>query len=180
MLCSLPYGRVEFNQMSGRAGRDGQPAEVCLLYGSADIATNQAVLGAAAPSRQVLVALYRALRTLEDPTSHRLAFDASQILGLARSIDSSATLTPGALEQGVAVFSELGFCSVDGFGEDRVITMVDSAGRMDLLSSARYSEGVAEQHAFGEFASWALEATASELECAVDRPIAPAEDVPLP
>lgn len=180
MLCSLPYGRVEFNQMSGRAGRDGLPAEVCLLYGPADIATNQAVLGAAAPSRQVLVSLYRALRTLEDPASYRLAFDASQILGLARSIDSSAALTPGALEQGVAVFSELGFCSVEGFGEDRVITMVDGAGRMDLLSSARYSEGVAEQQAFGEFASWALEATASELEGAVDRPIAPSEDATLP
>ena len=43
VLYHLPFSDVEFNQMSGRAGRDGKPAWVHLLYGRGDASINERI-----------------------------------------------------------------------------------------------------------------------------------------
>ena len=45
VLYHLPFNEVEFNQMSGRAGRDGKSATVHLLYGRGDVALNETHFG---------------------------------------------------------------------------------------------------------------------------------------
>lgn len=49
VLYHLPFSDVEFNQMSGRAGRDGKPAWVHLLYGRGDASINERILADATP-----------------------------------------------------------------------------------------------------------------------------------
>ena len=64
VLYHMPFGSTEFNQMSGRAGRDGAPARIHLLYSRRDARINERLLDAAAPERGELVTLYRALQTM--------------------------------------------------------------------------------------------------------------------
>ena len=61
VLYHLPFDEVEFNQMSGRAGRDGDPAWVHLAYGVADARINERILARDAPPRDDLATLYRVL-----------------------------------------------------------------------------------------------------------------------
>ena len=47
VLYHLPYNEIEFNQMSGRAGRDGDRSEVHLLYARKDADVNESILAQA-------------------------------------------------------------------------------------------------------------------------------------
>ena len=44
VLYHLPFNEIEFNQMSGRAGRDGQPAGIHLLFNRGDCSRNERIL----------------------------------------------------------------------------------------------------------------------------------------
>jgi single-stranded-DNA-specific exonuclease len=46
-LYHLPYSAIAFNQMAGRAGRDGAKSTLHLLFGSEDVPLNQAILSRA-------------------------------------------------------------------------------------------------------------------------------------
>ena len=172
VLYGIPLGRVEFNQMSGRAGRDGAAATVHLLFGSRDVRLGERVLSSAAPCRDALVALYRALVRLDRATGGVRLTD-EQLAAEACSAPGSAPLGAAEVSAGLAIFSELGFCSVLGWGDDRVVRMASSPERMELASSACYLEGLRAQQEFSEFSSWVLDASAEELLASIDRPIVP-------
>lgn len=172
VLFGLPLGQVEFNQMSGRAGRDGAPATVHLLFGGRDVRAGERILAAAAPPRADLVALYRALGSLSR-ASGAVSLDDDGIAAAARSLDARCALDGREVASGLSVFSELGFCSVTGFGDGRRVEMAPSPARMELTQSACYLEGLHLQEAFAEFSSWVLDASADDLLARVNRPIAP-------
>ena len=174
VLYHMPFGSTEFNQMSGRAGRDGKEANVFLLYGSRDALVNEKILLSQAPTRNDLAALYRALMT-EDKRSQAQTFVLSEtnILSCALSIDSRIRLTESAVSVGITIFEELGFCATQGFGTARQISMAHSPSHVDLSASLRYTEG---QHAIEEFAAfrdWALTSLPQEMLNRINRPIAP-------
>ncbi len=56
VLYHLPFNDVEFNQMSGRGGRDGALARIHLLFGDKDARINERILSSGAPSRDELAA----------------------------------------------------------------------------------------------------------------------------
>lgn len=172
-LYQLPFGRVAFNQMSGRAGRDGLPATVHLLYGEGDVAADERILSSQAPARDDLVALWQALRAQARASGGTVRADDGELAEEAARIDRSAHLTPGAVEVGLSVFAELGFLAVSGFADAREVSLVARPARRDLLDSARYQEGLRERRAFDEFADWALSSPAGELVAHVRRPILP-------
>ena len=64
VLFHFPFSAVEFNQMSGRAGRDGKPANIHLLFNEEDASINRFILLPLAPPRLTLAALYQVLRRL--------------------------------------------------------------------------------------------------------------------
>ena len=82
-------------------------------------------------------------------------------------------ITAGEVETGVAVFSELGFCAVSGWGDDRVVRMAPTPARMELARSVCYAEGLRARAAFEEFSAWALGSAAEALLARVNRPITP-------
>ena len=56
VLYHLPFNEVEFNQMCGRAGRDGAVARVHPLFGEKDGRVNEMILSSAAPERDDMAA----------------------------------------------------------------------------------------------------------------------------
>ena len=66
VLYHFPFSAVEFNQMSGRAGRDGNKANIHLLFNHEDAQINRFILMPLAPPRLSLAALYQVLRRLAE------------------------------------------------------------------------------------------------------------------
>ena len=178
VLYHLPFGAIEFNQMSGRAGRDGDLATVHLYFGERDARINEHVIAGSSPSRDDLVTLYRTLMTI----SRRMAVESgessfgmpnAEIALAAATIDPRTTLDERSVSCGVSVFRELGFLQTSGHGTARRIQMVANPPRMDLEQSTRYLEGIRSRDAFAEFRDWALSASAQEMLDRINRPIAP-------
>ncbi len=174
VLYHMPFGSTEFNQMSGRAGRDGKEARIHLLFGQQDVAINKRILLSLAPVRDDLAVLYRELMT-EDRRSptHAFTLDDATLLSNALSIDDKIHLTEAGVASGLCVFEELGFLSIEGYGERRTIRMMQTTGKVDLTSSLRYAEGQRELEEFAAFANWVLNASADEMLRRINRPITP-------
>ncbi len=119
VLYHMPFGDIEFNQMSGRAGRDGAPASIHLLYSGRDARINERLLDAAAPDRRELVTLYRALQTMwrrhrgGAPTGPLPASD-RDIAQMCLAVDARTPVDERAVPSGLAIFEELGFAHVAG------------------------------------------------------------------
>ena len=178
VLYHMPFGATEFNQMSGRAGRDGEPAVIHLLYSARDARINERLLDAAAPEREELVCLYRALQTMWRANRSRTgtdSFTASDldISKMCLAVDARCPVEERAVACGLAVFEELGFAHVGGDGDARRIRMADRPGRVDLTNSIRYLEGLHARMEFGAFRDWALDAPASDMLDRINRPITP-------
>ena len=173
VLYTLPFGEVEFNQMSGRAGRDGEEALVHLFFGGRDVRLNERILSSSAPERADLVALWRALVSLSRAAGGDFALDDDQVVAMAAACDPSRSIDPSEVESGLGVFEELGFLTVTGYGDARRVRMTPSPARMDLAQSVRYLEGLQGRDEFGGFCDWVLHCPQGELAAQVTRPISP-------
>ncbi len=178
VLYHMPFGDIEFNQMSGRAGRDGAPASIHLLYSGRDARINERLLDAAAPDRRELVTLYRALQTMwrrhrgGAPTGPLPASDLD-IAQMCLAVDARTPVDERAVPSGLAIFEELGFAHVAGDDDVRAIEMVDNPGHVDLNRSILYLEGLHARREFSAFRDWALSASAHDMLTRINRPITP-------
>ena len=175
MLYHMPFGSIEFNQMSGRAGRDGQDASVYLLFGSRDARINERILAASAPERSELVTLYRVLRELSDaqPAGGSLRLTNADLAQEALLRSPGSQLDERAVSCGISVFRELGFLATDGYGSARRISMAQSPSHVQLDRSIRYLEGLRLRDEFQAFRDWALSSSPQELLDRINRPITP-------
>ncbi len=178
VLYHMPFSATEFNQMSGRAGRDGAPALIHLMYSARDARINERLLEAAAPERSGLVVLYRALQTMW--RSHRgktgeESFTATDvdIAQMCLAIDAREPVDERAVASGIRIFEELGFARVTGHDASRRIEMTDRPGHMALTGSILYLEGLRARAAFAAFRNWALDAPAHDMLARITRPITP-------
>lgn len=178
VLYHMPFGDIEFNQMSGRAGRDGAPASIHLLYSGRDARINERLLDAAAPDRRELVTLYRALQTMW--RRHRggtsmdpLPASDLDIAQMCLAVDARTPVDERAVSSGLAIFEELGFAHVSGDDGVRVIEMVEHPGHVELNRSILYLEGLHARREFSAFRDWALSASAHDMLTRINRPITP-------
>ena len=173
VLYGMPFGRVDFNQMSGRAGRDGQEAQVHMFFNAYDTGINQRLIGTMAPPRDTMIELYRALRTLTQDAAQPVALDPKAFVDAARAKNPRAALDAAQVEPGLGVFEELGFVSISGIADQRRVSLVPNPVRMELTRSVRYLEGMHQREEFDSFAAWALDCPADELLARIVRPITP-------
>ena len=183
VMYHMPFGAVEFNQMSGRAGRDGLPASIHLLYSTRDARINERILAAGAPSRNELVTLYRALQTMwrhHRGETGEPSFSASDldIASMCLAVDARTPLEERAVSCGIDVFRELGFMRTRGYGDGRRIEMAEAPGKVELDRSIRYLEGLRARMSFDAFKDWALTASARDMLSRINRPIAPGARAP--
>jgi single-stranded-DNA-specific exonuclease len=174
VLYHLPFNDVEFNQMCGRAGRDGKPADVHLVFGAKDARINQLILSSSAPCREDMVAVYLTLKDLQSQDGPGFEITNAEIAERARKRRREFALDERGVSAALGVFRELGLVEGEGSGAYRRLTLVPApGGKVELESSVRYAEGLDEIAGFEEFRSFALTAEAETLLERFNRPILP-------
>jgi len=174
VLYHLPMGEVEFNQLCGRGGRDGDTASVHLVFGPKDARLNRMILESAAPSRDDLGALYLAMRDAVAGNDSGVEITNAELAEHPRRRRPASTLTDKGVSAAVGVFRELGLVASEGTGSYRRLSMLPAPEtKLDLTSSVRYAEGLEELQSFEAFRVRALDTPAEELLHAFNRPILP-------
>lgn len=185
VLYHMPFNDVEFNQMAGRAGRDGADAWVHLLYGRQDVGINREILEDMTPGRDVMAQMYRKLRAMQrqarEPVDASQGSDGFFALCLQEFADAASErahrVSAQAAACGVAVFSELGLIesarTFDSGTERYMVRVVEDAKKVELYDSVRYCEGRNEIDEFLRFRDWAMKCDVHGLTVRVTHPIAP-------
>ena len=189
VLYHFPYSDVDFNQMSGRAGRDGHPAAIHLLFNEEDAAINHHILSPLAPPHASLAALYRVLQRLAVGEGNSFSISDKDLAQLTNNYLQTTPpadekeeecvqsplppLNEAAVATGLAVFEELGFISVSDQADERLITVHPATEKVELTSSIRYREGLDEQESFESFKDWALAAAPEDLANRITHPLLP-------
>lgn len=173
VLYHLPFNDVEFNQMAGRAGRDGALARIHLLFGDKDARINERILAAGAPGREDLAILYRVLRDIGRREGPGFEITNAEIAERASAVERGFSLDERGVSSAVGIFRELGFVTGEGHGSLRRLTVVDDAPRAELETSVRYAEALEEIEEFARFKAWAMESSPDELLARFNRPILP-------
>ena len=180
VLYHLPFDEVEFNQMSGRAGRDGGDAFIHLAYSGADARINERVLACDAPVRDDLVCLYRTLsrhdRECRLSGQDCFTLTNAELAAECASMGCSPAFGVKGVSCGISIFRELGFVTTSGYGVARRISLVPSPERMDLARSIRYLEGLNALGQFDAFRKWALESDSDAVLARINRPILPTDE----
>jgi single-stranded-DNA-specific exonuclease len=171
----LPFGHVEFNQMSGRAGRDGEPAAVHLLFGPRDARLNELILESVAPERDDLAQLYLVLKDMQERAGDE-SFEVTnaELSSYVCERRAGSRMTDRGVSSALGVFRDLDLLGGEGAGSYRRLRLAPRPdGKVDLGSSVRYAEGLLELDAFREFRRWVLDAPPPELLAGFNRPILP-------
>lgn len=178
VLYHMPFSEVEFNQMSGRAGRDGEDAFIHLLFGRNDGSINQSILHEMTPTHDNMAQIYRELRRQQKASEERFyAFAFDQLARSVTSLFPTFSVSIDQTRSGVAVFEELGLVETRteqvNDNTHHFIHVVDYKGKVELIDSVRYREGVDEIASFDRFKDWVLSCSAEELERCVQKPLMP-------
>ena len=179
VLYHLPFSEVEFNQMSGRAGRDGEDATVHLLFAKNDSVLNESILNDLTPNHDDMAQIYRQLRGIQrSQKDYFVSISYEEVAQQATKLFPSFTITASQVKCGVTVFSELGLIEVQKTSEEELgcaIHVVDYKGKVELFDSARYREGMEEIEIFKSFSSWVFKNTKMQLQQRIQRPLLPFE-----
>ncbi len=172
-LYHLNFDLTEFNQQSGRSGRDGNDARIHLLFGERDRNINEFILEREAPPLHTLRAIYRGLRSIaRDGRIHQTYAD------IASLIDLGDKVSDRSIGSAVRIFSDAGLVEIAEDDDGRHIALLPVDGKVDLTRNARFAEGEAERESFAAFSALALGSTPDLLERVINRPIYPS-NVPL-
>jgi single-stranded-DNA-specific exonuclease len=171
-LYHLNFDFTEFNQQSGRAGRDGEDATIHLLFGEKDRNINDFIIDRAAPRLETLRALYAAMKRLTSAGTLRSTYvDIAATLDLDR-VDQST------ISAAVRIFADAGLVETGDDDDGRFVRFLPVEGKVDLTASERFIEGEAEREAFARFSAVVLAAQPTVLESLINKPIYPS-GVPL-
>lgn len=179
VLYHLCFSRTEFNQLSGRAGRDNEEAYIHMIFGEKDKKLNKMIIESAAPSREVLARFYMYLRSqanAQNPLemTNQQFMEVMQKQGMKNFREHSATAC-------LAVLEELGLVLREVAGSKRYIHFVPPPpGKLKLTDSVRYMEGYDEYQEFESFVEFVLNEKSSKILETINKPIFPlgfAEDL---
>ena len=177
VLYHMPFNEIEFNQMSGRAGRDGERAVIHLLFGRGDAAVNEQLLRDTTPDHDCLAQVYRELRRMQQESAEEYFAATNADLAAKASANQHAPVSAASAACGVAVFRELGLIETHTAfvsGEAMRSIHVKAAGsKVELTDSVRYREGLGEREIFQSFREWAIKSQREILHKRVSGPILP-------
>ncbi len=167
VIYHLNFDFTEFNQQAGRAGRDGEPAHVHLLFGERDRRLNEFLIDRDSPTLPTLRAIYRGLRGLAAGNTIRMPYDE-----IARTLDLGKA-QDRAIAVAVAVFEDEGLAETGIDEGGRYLRLRPVDGKVDLTKNERFAEGEAAREQFARFCELVLTAAPASLERIVNRPIYP-------
>jgi single-stranded-DNA-specific exonuclease len=167
VLYHLAFDFTEFNQQSGRAGRDGADASIHLLFGESDRRINDFIIERAAPTLETLRRLYAALKRMAMDDVIRTAYaELAATLDFDR-VDGSTVSTA------FRIFADAGLVTIGEDDDGRFVRFLPVSGKVDLTATERFAEGEAERAEFALFCDVALKAPVEVVQALIDRPIYP-------
>lgn len=167
ILYHLNFDFTEFNQQAGRAGRDGRPADIHLLFSQTDRRINEFLIDQEAPTLNVLRALYRGMRSLASGGFIRMPFtEIARTLDLEKANDRTVSVA-------VRIFEDEGLLETGMDDDGRYIAFTRVPGKVDLTKNERFAEGEAVRESFARFCGLILSADPAALERIINRPIYP-------
>ena len=167
-LYHLNFDLTEFNQQSGRAGRDGEAAQIHLLFGERDRNINDFILERDAPTLHTLRNIYRGMKGIASEGVVRMTYaDIASALDLG---DKVADKTIGAA---VRIFADAGLLELSEDDDGRYVRFLEVHGKVDLTQNERFAEGEAERESFKAFCELVLKAQPDVLQTIINRPIYP-------
>lgn len=167
VLYHLNFDFTEFNQQAGRAGRDGQAAEIHLLFGEADRRINDYIIDREAPTLPLLRVLYREIKKLGRDGIVRMTYtDMARTLEIDKADDRT-------ISRALHIFAEEGLVEIAEDDDGRYVRFLPPSGKVDLTQNERFAEGEAERELFDKFADLVLTAKPDALERIINRPIYP-------
>lgn len=167
VLYHLNFDFTEFNQQAGRAGRDGKPAQIHLLFGESDRRINEFIIDREAPTVPLLRELYKGLRGLARGGLLRMPFTE-----IARTLDLDKA-DERTVSTAVRIFEEEHLLETGIDDDGRYLRLLPVDGKVDIAQNERFAEGQAEREQFAHFAEFVLSADSAALERIVNRPIYP-------
>ncbi|MBQ9068193.1 MAG: single-stranded-DNA-specific exonuclease RecJ [Eggerthellaceae bacterium] len=179
VLYHMPFNEVEFNQMSGRAGRDGNEAFVHALFGEGDAGINESILTASTPGHDTMAQVYRELRSMGRERGGTVSASNADLAEACSARNARHQVSQPSVECAVAVFRELGLIETrpaDGPDRPRSIRVVETENKCELTDSVRYREGLDEIDIFRDFSAWVRTSTSDVLRNRIIAPILPIED----
>lgn len=171
VIYHLSFSTSEYNQLAGRAGRNGQPAKIHLIYGKKDKDLNELILAGLAPNREQMGKFYLMLKKIAEK-NHPITFSNKEIAEWAKVYK-----IPGVMDKTVShwlgILDDLNLIEKEVNGNKRLIWMNFNAKKVDLKDSIRYVEGMDENSLYEEFLSLAYLKDPRPLEEIIKRPIYP-------
>lgn len=167
VLYHLNFDFTEFNQQAGRAGRDGNAAQIHLLFGEGDSRVNEFIIGQDSPTLHTLRAIYRGLRGMSRGGELRTTF-----ADAARTLDFDK-VNERTVAAAIRIFEDEGLIETGIDDDGRYARFVAVDGKIDLTRNERFVEGEAAREDFALFRDFILSADAATLERVINRPIYP-------
>jgi single-stranded-DNA-specific exonuclease len=172
VLYHLNFDFGEFNQQAGRAGRDGAPANIHLLYGTKDRALNDYLIDLDAPPLHLLREIYRGLKYLARSTTSGQPVVRGGDAEIAGLLDGDR-VRDRQVTAALRIFADSALVQIGEDDDGRYVQLLPVNGRIEMERNERYAEGEATREAFARFAELALNAPAATLERIINRPIYP-------
>ncbi|MEL7623770.1 MAG: single-stranded-DNA-specific exonuclease RecJ [Clostridiales bacterium] len=172
VLYHLCFSRAEYNQLSGRAGRDGKPARIHLLYQQKDQELNRLLLKEESPDRGVLGGFYLYLREQAAAANPLVLSDEELAGAMAQRQDPGFTAKSAAYCLGI--LEEIALLLREEEGGTRYIHLAPPPPtKLDLNHSSLYKEGQESRQLFEEYVTLAFSPDPAELLAGINRPILP-------
>ncbi|MDR7400790.1 MAG: single-stranded-DNA-specific exonuclease RecJ [Armatimonadota bacterium] len=150
VVAGIPAHRADLVDLIAAAGRDGRQAAVTLACRREDVGDLRAAVSARHPARDVLAALYRAVRARAERAGEMSWPDEGLAADLRQAGIGSRTASVG-----LEILAEAGVLTREYDGERWRISLVPG-GRRELATSLRYAEGRREEAAAADVARWAF------------------------
>jgi single-stranded-DNA-specific exonuclease len=166
-LYHLNFDFTEFNQQSGRAGRDGDDASIHLLFGEKDRHINEFIIERGAPTLHTLRRLFREMKRLAREAVLRMTY-----ADIAATLDIDKVI-PATVSAAVRIFADAGLVDVGEDDDGRYIRFLEVKEKIDLTQNSRFAEGEAERESFARFCEVVICAQPDVLENVINRPIYP-------
>jgi single-stranded-DNA-specific exonuclease len=167
-LYHLNFDLTEFNQQSGRAGRDGEPAQIHLLFGERDRNINDFILERDAPTLHTLRGIYRGMKAIAGDGMIRMTY-----ADIASALDQGDKVADRTIGAAVRIFNDAGLVELGEDDDGRYVRFLEVTGKVDLTQNERFAEGEAERESFKAFCELVLKAQPDVLQTVINRPIYP-------
>lgn len=169
----MTFNEVEFNQESGRAGRNGDTAYIHLLFGNKDIRVNDFILQVTAPSKEVLALIYRTIKQHSENFSKQIVLDVREIATFCNVTYPNLVVVDETVLRAVKIFEELKLMKISDSANVYYLSFPETQVKIELENSLLYKESLMDLQEFEEFKQWVMSSSSKSLLNAINRPIYP-------